>query len=301
MPADSRPIDVAISRDKISILFDPPRIVTVSRSDFRSVDVLVGDPGNPWRAIDRDPVDGSLWIASDDRVALLHIGAGGEREIVPGPRVEGQGGFRQIRLTRDAIYAMPGASDDAVWRLSRTGKLLGRAFPRAAESEVAAVRDAGSRDFWLSRNFAGEAVVYESRTGQLRRALDDGNWIAVKEQFPAHASSPDRSLRGEGVGTPSETWFFTDQVRGFFFLPDGPTLLGSLSPGVRRTGTALFALRGEKLVTDTETCTTGPLLAVAADAEGFAAVSSAMKQTAGNRTTDISSQLLVGRFPPKSP
>ncbi len=262
--------------------------------------MIVGAENSPWRAIDRDPTDGSLWLASDESVSLLHITEAGERKIVPGPAVQGQGGLRQIRVTRDAIYATPTSAQSAVWRMSRTGgKLLGQAFAQENEGEVLDARDALRWNLWLARDLEGNVTAFNLWTGELYRAGDDGAWAPLPARFPAHPRSSGRSLHGAQVGTASESWYFTDDIRGFFFTPAGPALLGSGMAGVRTRGTVLFRLKDGRIETATEQCTRTPLTTVVSDSVGFAAISDEMVETSttGQRSV-YSSHVLVGRYAP---
>jgi hypothetical protein len=299
VPAGSRPIDLALSAEKVSILLSPARIVTFARTDPKAVDMIVGREDSPWRAIDRDPTDGSLWVASDETVSLLHISETGERSVVPGPTVEGRGGFRQIRVTRAAIYAAPTAAQSGVWRLSRTGELLGQAFPRTDAEDTANALHPSRGVFWMARDLDGNVVVFDVRTGRLQRAETDGTWAALPDRFPAHPPTSGRSLRGQEVGTPSESWYFTDDVRGFFFAPGGPTLLGSGVAGVHSHGTVLFRVREGRIETSTENCTRTSLQVVVSDSLGFAAISGEMVETTttGERRA-LSSHVLLGRYSP---
>jgi hypothetical protein len=298
LPPDSRLIDEALSADKVTLLFRPARIVVLSRSDTPSVDVIVGDSQSSWSAIDRDPTDDSLWVASDDNVSLLRIAATGERRVVTGPRVAGRGGFRQIRVTRSEIYATPTAADNEVWRLSREGKVLGQAFPHDPAGDELAIRDPGRRDFWLARDLAGSIAGFDLRTGEVFIAQDDGTWSPRPERFPARPRSDTTSLHGDRIGTRSETWYVTDRIRGFFFLPEGPALLGSSVAGTHSSGSVLFRLHDGKLETATEDCTPGTVSLVATDASGFAAVTSELQtRTSTGLERTQPSELLLAGFP----
>ncbi len=298
IPADSRPIDLALTPEKVTILLSPARLVTFSRSGPGTVDMIAGGETGSWSAIDRDPTDGSLWVASNDVVSLLQIAESGERRVVAGPHVSGRGGFQQIRITREVIYATPTGADSAVWRLSRTGKLLGQDFAQEREGGPADVVEPLRRNLRLARDLDGNVAAFELRTGQLFRAPDGGAWSPLPDRFPARSPSSSRSLRGEEVGTPSESWYFTDQILGFFFLPEGPALLGSGVASLRARGSVLFRIRDGRIETATEDCARAPLALVASDARGFVAVSTGLVQTltTGERRF-LPGQVLLGRFP----
>jgi hypothetical protein len=299
VPAGSQAIDVALSADKVSVLLAPARIVTFSRTDPKDVDMIVGGEKSPWRAIDRDPTDGSLWVASDESVSLLHITVAGERKIVPGPAVQGQGGLRQIRVARDAIYATPTSAQNAVWRMSRTGgKLLGQAFPQENADEVPDARDALRWNIWLARDLDGNVMAFDLWKGEMYRAGDDGAWGPLPERFPAHPLSSGRSLHGAQVGTSSESWYFTDDIRSFFFTPAGPALLGSGVAGAHTRGSVLFRLKDGQIETATEQCTRTPLTTVVSDSLGFAAISGEIVETSTTGARRVyASHVVVGRYP----
>ena len=301
VPADSQPVDVAISPEKITVLLDPSRLVTFSRDNPQSVDMIVGGPEESWRAIDRDPGDGSLWVASGETVSLLRIPENGDRSVIAGPPVVGRGGFRQIRVAKDAIYATPTGTLGAVWRLSREGKLLGQSFSDESEGGRAFTGTTADWAFWLARDLEGNVVGFDVRTGQLSRAGANGWWSPVPGRFPSRMPATSRSLHGEWVGTPEESWYFTDEIRGFLFLPDGPVFVGSRVSGRRAKGGALFRIREGKIETAIESCAENGLLMAVSDSSGFAAV------VAGGERRDpsgvrriISPQILYGAFHPGS-
>jgi hypothetical protein len=297
VPADSRPIDLALSPEKVTILLKPARIVTFSRGGFQVVDMIVGKAEDSWRAIDRDPSDGSLWVASDENVSLLRITETGEQKVVAGPRTTGSGGFRQIRVAPDAIYATPSGAASAVWRLSRAGKLLGQSFPREEKEAVAGFEEMVRGDFWLARDLQGNVVGFDLRSGQLYRADGEGVWAPLADRFPARSTLDVRTLRGQGVGTPLESWYFTNARSGFFFLPGGPVLLGSQTVGLRSRGSALLRVVDGRIETAIEDCAGGALLTVVSDSIGFAAVSAGSVEiyTSGERRI-LPNRILLGSF-----
>ena len=299
VPADSRPIDLALSPETVTVLLRPARIVTFSRGDSRVVDMIVGKALDSWRGIDRDPSDGSLWVACDENVSLLRISKTGEQKVVAGPRTTGPGGFRQIRVAADAIYATPFGGESAVWRLSRAGKLLGHSFPRKEKEAVAGteeIEEMARGDFWLARDFQGNVIGFDIRSGQLYRAGAGDDWTPLVEGFPALSTLDARTLRGQGVGASWETWYFSNARNGFFFLPGGPVVLGSLSAGLRSRGSALLRVVDGKIETAIEDCAGSALVIVVSDSIGFAAVSASQVDvyTSGERRIRPSTVLLGG-------
>lgn len=305
VPADSRPVDVALSQDKVTVLLRPARVVSFGRENLQAVDMIVGQEGDSWRAIDRDPTDGSLWIVSEENVDLLRVSETGERTLVAGPKVEGRGGFYQIRISTDAIYTTPTGAANAVWRLSREGKLLGQAFPQPKEEEHSSaipgadVRwgiEGSSGDFLLARDFGGNVVGLDRWTGQLYRANADGNWVSLPDRFPGRSPSRATSLHGEAVGTPSESWSFTGVMNSLLFLPEGPAVLGSPSFGLHSAGGTIARIKKRRVETAIEDCA-GWLVVGASDFSGFAAVSagSTRRESSGMQRI-LAPRVIVGRF-----
>jgi hypothetical protein len=301
VPADSEPIDLALSPEKVTVLLRPARLVSFSRSGLQVVDMLVGNTADSWRAIDRDPTDGSLWVASGENVSFLRIAESGERNGIDGPRVEGQGGFQQIRIGRDAIYATPMGAASAVWRLSRAGKLLGQSFPQEKVRELHP-EELGRRLFWLARDLEGSVVGLESGSGELYRVNAEGAWTPA-DRFPVRPGSQSRarSLRGEAVGTSAEVWYFPDCINGFFFMPGGPVLLGCRTAGSGPQGSPLLRVRDARIETAIENCAGSSLSIVVSDSIGFAAASSSTVTTvfhsgaAGERNI-VPSKILLGHY-----
>jgi len=259
--------------------------------------MIVGQASDSWRAIDRDPEDGSLWVASEENVSLLRVAETGERIVVVGPRVEGRGGFSQIRIASDAIYAVPTRAASAVWRLSREGKLLGQSFREEKEEEPTDAREVASRTFWLARDLDGNVVGLPLHSGQLYGANADGTWAALPDHFPARPPSHARSLRGEAVGTSSESWYFTDVIHGLFFLPGGPAVLGSRAIGLRSKGGTVFRAKDGRIEAAIEHCAENGLLMVVSDRSGFVGVSggAGLIERSGARRP-LPPQVIIGHF-----
>ena len=298
VPADSRPIDLALSPEKVAVLLKPARIISFSRGGFQVVDMIVGRAGDSWRAIDRDPSDGSLWVASGENVSLLRITETGEQRVVAGPRTTGPGGFRQIRVAPDAIYATPSGAASAVWRLSRAGKLLGQSFPREEKEAVAGVEEMVRGDFWLARDLHGNVVGFDLGSGRLYRADPDGGWAPLADGFPALSTVDARTLRGQGVGSSWESWYFTNARNGFFFLPGGPVVLASESVGLRSRGSALLRVVDGKIETAIEDCAGGALLTVVSDSIGFAASAGSVEIYQSGERRTLPNRILLGSFSP---
>src|SRR5580693_1638707 len=98
VPADERPVDVAIVEPYVYVLFDAARLLRIKlpagSGSSAEVRMQIGR-GEKWTAMDVDPRDGSLWIAGDHFV-LHHASAQGQLSAVPLQRVAGDGGFTQL-------------------------------------------------------------------------------------------------------------------------------------------------------------------------------------------------------------
>jgi hypothetical protein len=235
-------------------------------------------------------------VACDENVSLLRISETGEKRVVAGPRTTGPGGFRQIRVAADAIYATPSGAESAVWRLSRAGKLLGQSFPRKEKETVSGVEEKARGAFWLARDLRGNVVGFDLGSGQLYRADAGGGWAPLADGFPAFSTVDARTLRGQGVSTSWESWYFSNARNGFFFLPGGPVVLGSLSAGLRSRGSALLRVVDGRIETAIEDCAGSALVIVVSDSIGFAAVSASSVDvyTSGERRVRPSTVLLGG-------
>lgn len=200
-------------------------------------------------------------------------------ENVPLPQIQGEGGFAQIAVTADEIYARPVLAEHELWRFDRTGKLLGDAFPRAAdEAEPQAVREGWVGSLRLERARDGRLLAWNWRDGSVYQSAAGGAWTRTEE--PILGALPDPSvLSGTGVGTRGEHWFFPGQVRNLFHLRGEPILLGGGTiPAFGARATVLLVQDGPEVRPVLEQCAGAGrmgLLAVRADERGYAAITEA--------------------------
>lgn len=301
MPVTSVPVDAALGNGTVTVLFEPSRVVVFSiEAADRRVTMIVGDPSDTWRAIDRDPVDGSLWIASDQTVSLVRIGPDGQRSLVKGPAVSGQGGFTGIRLDREALYATPTSAADLVWRLSRDGRVLGRSFTKASADEDAVHLGSTTRNrsaITLGRDPRGQVLALERMTGKLFRADPEGQFVPTGAQFPTASDSSHRTVQGESVGSSNEVWYVGGGASDLFFIGDSPATLGPSATGVHAWGEIVFRLTSETTVASgLETCAAGGLREVVSDGTTFVALTGSHGVSSPGRTVTFPPEILVGRF-----
>jgi hypothetical protein len=106
----STAMDVALTAEDVTILLEPPRLVVLPRHvEAQSAQMIVGARGDSWRAIDRDPSDGALWVVSSETVDLLRIGRDGRQKTVRVAKVVGPGGSRAwASAARACMWFRPG-------------------------------------------------------------------------------------------------------------------------------------------------------------------------------------------------
>jgi hypothetical protein len=231
VPADERPRAVALDSRNAYVLF-PSRLLRIPQGEERfQAEMTVGRGDDLWVAMDLDPVDGSVWIATD-RFVLRRISPDWKNEKIQLQKVSGEGGFEDIRVTRDALYASPICAQDAVWRLDRTGKVLGSAFPvpeRKVGDEPLDASQLGCSKVRLERDAEGNVVAWDHENGKVFRVDGQGAWTEVAPGFFKAISIHDSTAKGLGVGTASEQWYVSGSVRDLFYWKGRPVFLGPMA------------------------------------------------------------------------
>jgi hypothetical protein len=259
VPGDERPVDLAMAGPYVYVLFEPARLLRVklpgAGESGLQVQMQIGR-GETWKAMDVDPRDGSVWIASDHFVLRHMSPQGGVAAAVPVQKVAGEGGFSQLLAAADALYAMPACADDGVWRIDRQGKILGSAFHYDPEQDAAAAREPGSPGLravgrcgraYLMHGRGGAVLARDFR-GAVRAADGQGNWRPVED--PIFAQPAGGALTGVDVGGASERWYFSGG-RQLFYWKDRPAFLGSWTMSAR-------AGKGGRPLADTVVVVPGP-------------------------------------------
>jgi len=232
VPGSERAIDLASTDDYDYVLFAPARLMRLSRREGAvKVEMVVGETGTAWKALTLDPLDGSVWVATEEFV-LVHVLPSLRKDKVPLQRVAGTGGFVRLVAARDALYAVPTCADDGVWRIDRTGKILSSAFPVVRDAaEPVAASQLCSR-VRLDRDPDGNVVAWDWRERKLYRVDAHGTWTEADGGI--FASLPDaRTLKGVDVGSRGEQWYFTGAA-GLFLWKGKPVFLGA--PTIRALG-----------------------------------------------------------------
>jgi hypothetical protein len=272
VPEEERAVDLVSTDDYDYVLFAPARLLRLSRdADQVKVEMVLGEQGGTaahWQAIALDPLDGSVWVATDD-FTLVHVLPSLRRTKVPLQRVAGTGGFVRLVVARDSIYAAPACAGEAVWRIDRAGKILGAAFPLVRDPDQPVPSSLVCSNVRLDRDPEGHVVAWDSM--QLHRA-NEGVWSAVDSGV--FAALPDsRVLKGVEVGTANEQWYFNGAA-GLFLWKGQPVFLGS--PTIRNLGkgadTILLVPRAGQAHELIETCFGASIFRVASTPSRYAAL-----------------------------
>lgn len=285
VPSGERSIDVALNRGSIWVLFNSGRVLQLSRGGER-LDVQMhflpsqGEVG----MIAVDPLDDSVWVVSQASLDLYRFSPEGQMSVVKLKRkVVGAGGFSGLILTHEAIYAQPTCADSAVWRLDRSGKLLGTAFTApaktAGDSQVRQFHQPGETACYsvrLERDAQGHILAWDRAKKATYQVDDAGNWTPSDSplfvQLKAQGSG--LNLKGVDVGEQSEQWYFTGAGGSLFYWKGQPVFLGSFTIKEKSRGNdTVLNLPGENGSREViMTCNGFPVRRVATDATGYAAL-----------------------------
>lgn len=237
VPVGASPVDVALTRDSIWVLF-PERLVQIGRGGGEHVGVRMqlAPSGDVWAKLDVDPVDESVWVASQSRAVLFKVTSDGKTmSIVKLPKIEGKGGFSGLVVTRDAVYAQPTCAEAAVWRVDRSGKVLGTAFPapKPADGEPEVLQPGRPRmdcySMRLDRDAEGRLLAWNITDRKAWQVDAQGAWTPsdshLFEHLPGDASS--LTLRGvSDFSQPTEHWSVDNGLGKLFYWKGKPVLLG---------------------------------------------------------------------------
>jgi len=279
VPKDARPVELVKIGPRIWILFEPARLVRVDRhGEAADIGVRLGGEGEHWSSLALDPLDGSLWLAAQDRLVLWHYEATGTLRTVPLQKVEGEGGFYDLAVAPSGLFVEPTAATHAIWRVGRDGHVLATDFAvppidptrlgglEKGESGGEAGRSWGR--IRLEHDRDGAVLVWFGGTNEVFRADAAGNWAPVDPGI--FATGGDDPVRGKDVGTDNEHWYVNG--RGALFYWKGtPVFLGSLSMLEKqgKAGTIFHFPGGRELF---ETCNGWFIFDVATDDSGYAAL-----------------------------
>jgi hypothetical protein len=275
VPASEEPVDVAVSGDSIYVLFQPARLLWVRPLPDGRADVKMrlGTLGDTWGAMDLDPRDGSIWVSRPLGLENIDADLSVSRRVDL-KKVVGEGAFDRILVAPDALYVLPPVSDDQVWRVDRSGQVLGTAFPVPQDDDSAddSVMDSRlANPVRLERDGQGRVVAWDTAQRKAFLAGADGSWTEAETPFSRLAPDPGSMVAGAGVGGKDEVWYF-QSLRRLFYWQGQPVFLGHTA----NLGTVYFVPKPEGGVRELfEECRTalravavGPQLYAGLDARG---------------------------------
>jgi hypothetical protein len=280
VPGRETPVDVALTRSSIWVLF-PQRLLQIARGgEHVDVRMQLAPVGEVWVKLGVDPVDESVWVASQSRPVLFKITPDGQTmSIVKLPKIEGKGGFSGLVVARDAIYAQPTCADAAVWRLDRSGKVLATAFPapKSAVDEPEVLMPGKPRmdcfSMRLDRGAEGQLLAWNLKDRKTWQVDGQGVWTPSASHLFEHLPGEASALTLRGVASfsqPSEHWSVDNGVGKLFYWKGKPVFLGrERSPSA---DTVLFLPSDTSLREALMTCHKAYVREVAIDATGYAAI-----------------------------
>lgn len=239
-------LDMALSPDRAWLLVDQNHIVEVERrAEGATFRTIAGSPEARWAALDVDPADGSLWVVSMERLELIHLVPGAKGQVVKIPRLEGEGGFRDVLVDEEAIYVVPTCAQGALWKVDRSGKVLEQAFRREGQEPLTLRKEfteeesrntlVGCVPVSLAHDQDGRVTVFDGLTRTFSRQ-ESGAWTPFLT-LPAPEEDDELAQGGVRVtnpGTENVIWTpmdtATGNARGFFFLDGAPVFQPGVAP-----------------------------------------------------------------------
>jgi hypothetical protein len=284
VPVEERAADVALTRGSAWVLFTQGRLVQLSRGGEKmSVQTRLLPGGKRWNRLAVDPVDDSLWAVSQDLFDLYRVSPQGQVSVIKLQRkIEGTGGFYNLVVGRDAIYAQPICADTAVWRIDRAGKVLGTAFEASEQTEAVRTTEGadarrGCANVFLEKDAEGRILVWDEVQKATRQVDEQGNWTPSDSRLFTQLgeSSPAVAIQGEMKEGRTDQWYFTDVVGDLFFWKGRPVFLKGWSSKERRSGDyTVLLLPGDGEAREVlMSCNGFPLRHATTDATGYAAIS----------------------------
>jgi hypothetical protein len=280
VPPVEEPVDVAITPRFVWVLFQPARLLRFDRAAGPvHVETRLGPPAEVWTGIDADPVDGSIWVVSQEFV-FHQVSPDLRMTTVPLQRkVRGKSGFARLLAAPDALYAAPICGDYGVWRIDRKGKVLGTAFPvEHRPDEVLDPETMPCAYARIERDREGQILVRD-KAGKVFRAESSGAWAPIEtDLLRAAPEQAVRATRFGKQGQPGEYYYAAGYLDALFYWKGRPVFFGPpSSQDVHLMAAATFLLpdaaagpKGSKRLP--AGCGKEPILDVATDATGYAAI-----------------------------
>ena len=256
IPLHSQPLDIALTPERVWLLVNQQQIVEVGRNPEQATfRTIAAKEGASWDALDVDPRDGSLWVVSLVRLELIHLIPGGRSEVVRIPRLEGEGGFRDVLVDEEGIYVVPTCAEHALWKVDRKGEVLDRAFQRQGEEVPLTLRTeftpeegqgsvVGCLPVSLARDLSGRVTVFDGVDRTFYRR-ESGSWTPVLQvpdpELPAGGVRVDHPGTENAVWQPG--WGASGNTLRFFFLGEEPVFQPEMEMELSRKVVGLQYLR----------------------------------------------------------
>jgi hypothetical protein len=285
VPAGSRPVDLALAKDRIRILFEPALLVGLPRAaqdqgpvavaEYGAVEEIEMIPGprpDVWRSVAADPLDGTLWLASPSglwrrrpgrRPEMVAITDGSQIPPDPPARKPARKASKASRKPPPSgppVPVPPGgflaavAGRGAVWVAPACGDhavwKLDSQGRRLATALPVPAEPCAAAD--LQRDWSGDILALSpAGGGAVLRLAFDGSWQPAGDAFTVPVPP-----REEGP------------LRAWFFWGAEPLALGGPADDPR-----LYRRVDGKVTAFHEDCGAGnALVRVAGDSRGWAAL-----------------------------
>jgi hypothetical protein len=280
VPQGEFPEAAAISGDLTYVLFRPGRLLRITRKEGKiQAEMALSKPGETWANLDVDPVDGSLWLVSEQDLALRKITPDWKTKTVKLQNVQGSGGFSRVLAAPDALYVTPSCAEKAVWRISRDGKVLGTEFsaspppnPGAEPVNPDALNCSSVR---LERDGAGRILAWDRKKKTLHRVDSEGKWTPVEEVSVQGLDEPFQEtsvVKGIDVGGKGEQWYVRRGPLSFFYWKGSPIFLGpATSNQAGRNDTLFLVPKAGGIREMVETCYGASIQGIATSPDRYAA------------------------------
>ncbi len=278
VPAGERPEQVALGAEHVWVRFESGRLLRLTLAGTKvDVEMRLPEPGERWTAMDVDPADGSIWLASD-QLRLVRITPAGVSSRIPLQGITGTSDFRDLRLEGDTVWAVPICAGYRLLRFDRTGRLRGTALrieprPQGTVEDIQETSRLGCGGVLLERDAAGRLLAFNP-VEQLTYELDaQGEWVASAS--PLFAGFPDyeRSVvQGVDVGGADEQWYVGGDATDLFLWKGRPVFLGPAASGNRVSRVFIVPTAGGGTNALVESCYGNLILDVATDGRRYAAI-----------------------------
>jgi hypothetical protein len=279
------PVDVALTSRYVWVLLQPDRVLRIDRvghaNEPARVESVPGPAGEVWTGMDADPLDGSVWVVSEEFV-FRRISPDLASTAVPLQRkVRGKSGFARLLVAADALYAAPICGDYGVWRIDRKGKVLDTAFPiEHRPDEILEPDTMPCAKARIERDRDG-SIVARNGAGKFFRAGAEGWKPEETDLFAAAPGTVVRSTRQgrQGKGRAGEYYYAAGFIESLFFWKGKPAFLGAGDSEVMNAGLGIARFyvpdpsagpKGRKVFP--ARCAKESILDVATDDAGYAAI-----------------------------